>query len=158
MSELTVYEQRFAAHCEVAHCIAVPDLAHAITMSLQWWANRMRWLAMEADVFATQRLTIEVPEAARWGAFESLVAGVGVATVTTPLPVRGAYQLFPSPVWVETGEPVHVDYDARNTGTRGTTDRALVCVTPAFPRIACAILTNDGAAAGWLRAQLESIK
>lgn len=153
MTDTAEFERRFAMHCDATYCIAVSDLPRAITLSLHWWAKRQRWLAMEADVFATQQLRIEVPKLAG-DAPAIAAASCGISVMRTDERVRGSYQLYPSPVWVGPHQALCVDYRTVNASTRGTTERALVCITPSAAGMTAAILTNDGEAAAWLQAQI----
>lgn len=152
---MTEYEQRLATACKARHCIGVHSQTMAVLLSLSWWADRQRFLAMEADVFATQQLRITVPRSADLS-LTLAARHCGIAVTADSFTPDSHYQLAPAPVWVASNFEF-VQYRELDQKTRGTADVPMVCKAVQFsPDMHGAILTDCDEAAVWLRAQAKT--
>lgn len=152
---MTEYEQRLATACKARHCIGVHSQTMAVLLSLSWWADRQRFLAMEADVFAGQQLRVQIPKAADLG-LTLAARHCGIAVTADAFTPDSHYQLAPSPVWVASNFEF-VQYRELTLMTRGTSDAPMVCKCVQFDADTHGvILTDCDEAAVWLRAQAKT--
>lgn len=152
---MTDHEQRLAASSQVRHCIGVHSQTMAVLLSLSWWADRMRFLAMEADVFAMQQLRITVPRSADMS-LTLAARHSGIAVTLDPFTPQSHYQLAPSPVWVASCFEF-VQYRELALKTRATNEAPLVCKRVQFDAVTHgAILTDDDYVASFLREKSQT--